>query len=119
MVHIPGQEEIMEKPAGSIDTATTSDTAKPPENFSDSDGWKGVNLKYKTRRDDPIKSAMPKFTVRCTSLSGFIYDLGMNQTNKNIKTTLGIEDCAGRTYGTEVRKLINNLERKVSAFIKP
>ena len=32
---------------------------------------------------------------------------------------LEIEEYAGQNYGTEARKPINDLERKVSAFIKP
>ena len=59
MVHISKQEYIMEKPNGYIDTAATADTAKPPNNASESDEWKGVNQKYKTRRANPIKLAIP------------------------------------------------------------
>ena len=33
--------------------------------------------------------------------------------------THGIEDYTGQTYGTEVRKSSNELESKVSMFIKP
>ena len=54
----------MEKPTGSIDTAETANTEKIPDNDSNSDGWKGANLKYKTRRSDPIKSSIPKLTGR-------------------------------------------------------
>ena len=78
LVHRPKQEDIMEKPTGYIDAAATADTVKPPENSLKSDGWKGTNRKYKTRRADPIRLAIPKFTGRCTGLSGFIYDLGPN-----------------------------------------
>ena len=119
MVHIPEQEEITEKPTGSIDTAATADTAKPPDNALKSYVRKGAKRKYNTRRADPIKSAIPKFTGRCTDLYGFIYDLGPNQTDEYIKTKLEIEEYAGKTYETEVRKPINELEIKVSAFIKP
>ena len=70
----------MENLNGSIDTAEISDTEKLPENALNSDGWKGANRKYKTRRADPIKSAIPKFTGRYTGLSVFIDDLGTNQT---------------------------------------
>ena len=119
MAHRPGQEEITEKPTGSIDTSTTDDTAKLPNNTAKYDGWKEANQKQKTRRGDPIKSAILKFTGRCTGLSGFIYDLGLNQTNECIEMTLEIEEYAGRTYGTEVRKSSNELESKVSMFIKP
>ena len=62
--------------------------------------------------------AIPKFTGRRTGLSGFIYDLGPKKPNEYTKTTLEIEEYAGRTYGTEVRKPINDLESKVSTFIK-
>ena len=119
LVHRPKQEDITENPTGSIDTDATADTEKLTENASKSDGWKGANQKYKTRRADPIKSEIPKFNGRFTGLSGFIYDSGPNQTNKYIKTTLEIEDYAGRTYGTEVRKAINELESKASTFIMP
>ena len=88
LVHIPEQEEIMENPTGSIDTAATDDTAKPPKNASNYNGWNGANLKYKTRRADPIKLSMPKFTGKCTSLFIFIYDLGPNQTDEYIKRHL-------------------------------
>ena len=119
MVHRPEQEEITDKPTGSIDTSKTSDKAKPPENASKPDGWKGENRKYKTRRSDPIKSETPKFSGRCTGLSGFIYDLGPNQTDEYIKTTIEIEDYVERIYGTEVRKSTNELDIKVSVFINP
>ena len=61
---------------------------------------------------------MPKFTRRCSGLSGFIYDLEPNQTEKYIKMTPEIEDYAGRTYGAEARKALNELDRKLSVFIK-
>ena len=78
-----------------------------------------MNYKYKTSRENSTELAIPKFIGRFTGLSGFIYDLGMNQTDECIKNTLEIEEYAGKTYGTEVTKLINDLDRKASAFIKP
>ena len=72
MFHNTEQEYIMENPTVSIDTAATSDTEKVPENSLKSDGWKEVNQKYKTRRGDPIKLAVPKITGICTRLYGFI-----------------------------------------------
>ena len=109
----------MEKYTGSIDTDATSDTAKIPNNASKSDGSKVANRKYKISISDPIKLAIPKFTGRFTGISVFIYDLGPTQTDEHIKTTLEIEEYAGRTYRIEVRKSINELYIKVSVFIKP
>ena len=109
----------MDKPTGSIDTSTTADTAKLPNNTSKSDGKKLAKQKYKTIRADPIKLAILKFAGRCTGLSGFIYDLGPNQTDEYIKTTIEIEDYVERIYGTEVRKSTNELDIKVSVFINP
>ena len=75
----------MEKPNGSIDTTTTPNKEELPNNDLKYDGWKGANRKYKTRRADPIKLEIPKFTGRCTGLSGFIDDLGPNKNDKYIK----------------------------------
>ena len=61
---------------------------KIAKNASNSDGWKGANKKYKTRISDPVKLALPKFTGRCTGLSGFINESGPNQADEYIKTTL-------------------------------
>ena len=77
----------------------------------------GANQNYKARRADTIISVISKFSGRCTDLSRFIYYLVPNQTNKNIKTTLEIEEYVGRTYRKDVRKSINELEIKVRAFI--
>ena len=103
MVHIPEQEEITENPTGSIDTAATADTVKPPDNALKSYGRKGAKRKYKTRRADPIKLEIPKFTGRCTGLSGFIYDLGPNKTDKYIKK-IEIEEYAGKPMGRRSEK---------------
>ena len=108
MVHIPEQEEIMEKPTGPIDTTTTDDTEKLPKNAWKSGGWKGANRKYKTRRADPIKLEIPKFTGRFTSLSGFIYDLGPNKTDKYIKKQLGWKNFQDKHM---VRRLENQSMR--------
>ena len=95
MVHRPKQGDIVEKPNGSIDTFTMADTEKTPKISPKSDGWKVANLKYKTRRSDPIKLAILKFTGRFTCLSVFIYEFCPNQTDKYIKMTLDIEEYAG------------------------
>ena len=59
------------------------------------------------------------FTGSCTRLSDFIYDLGPNQNNEYIKTTPKIEEYEGKTYGIEVRKVINDIYIKLSAFFNP
>ena len=45
MVHITKQEDILEKPTGSIDKDAMAETAKPLENASKYYGWKGANRK--------------------------------------------------------------------------
>ena len=103
---------------GSINISAVADTARSSENASKSDGWKRANRKYKSKRSDLVKQSMSKFTERCTGLSGFIYDLGPNQTNEYINTKIKTKEYEGQAYGAEARKAINELDRKLSAFKK-
>ena len=82
-----------------------ADIVKLPKNFSNSDEWKRANRKKKSNIINIVKLSIHKFTRRCTVISGFIYDLGLNQTNKYIDMKLNIEEYSGRTYGTDVRKV--------------
>ena len=95
----------MKDSTGSINTAAMADIVKLSKNFSNSDEWKRANRKKKSDIIDLVKLSIHKFTWRCTVISGFIYDLGLNQTNKYIDMKLNIEEYSGRTYGTDVRKV--------------
>ena len=44
----------------------------------------GSEPKIKTRKSEPIKLVIPKFTGRFTGLSGLIHDLSPNKTDKYI-----------------------------------
>ena len=94
----------MEKPIEFIDTAAVVDTAKSSKETSKFDSWKKEYRKYKTRRGNLVKTLASKLTGRCIGLSGFIYDLVPNHNDEYIKTTLEIEEYAGRTYRTKVRR---------------
>ena len=96
----------------SIYTAAVADTYNSPKDLPRYDSWKKGFQKYKAK-SNMFKALKPKFTDRCTCLSGFIHVSSPKHTNECIKMTLDIEKYSGKIYGTEAIKVINEFNIKL------
>ncbi|VEU38525.1 unnamed protein product [Pseudo-nitzschia multistriata] len=94
--------------------AETSSAGSEAQTANASPPWKGGYRPRGGRRRNKSSGSRPVstqsgFKGRCDQLNGHIFDVGSTQASRYMKTKKEIVQYAGRTYGAEVRRAINDV----------
>ena len=99
------------------DTAKSTDTQKKFRSRQTISGRSSKNPGCTATMSAP--SSQPRFLGSFEGINGHIFDIGLTQANRYIKTKKDMVGYVGRTYSNLIKKLIEALTYKLARFLGP